>query len=355
MGIGSSYEAKGMYHKAQEILENYLHDIFDHPSIRWQLAFQYLCQGKLGRALDEAKKLDPPNSDLKGFIYHCSDQLDKAEREYVNMLDSRITREVASARRYLGSLYLLQGRYERAEEQFAQGASFADTVGELSWKHEIHSGLAYLYFVTGAPERALEECETALMCAREEKSIRRQIESLHLMGLIYLKLKSLEEAQRTADELKDRIENWLNTKLMRYYYHLMGQIELEKENLSKAIGNFKNAVALLPFQYYEWHFRLPMAHSLFLESLAFAYYTSGYFEAAQEEYERIINLTIGRLWHGDIFARSFYMLGRVFERTGQRTKAVIHFEKFLSLTKDADPGILAVDDAKKRLAALKEQ
>jgi hypothetical protein len=48
-------------------------------------------RSKHSRALEEAKKLDPWNSDIKGYIYHCSDELDKAEREYLNMLDSTIT------------------------------------------------------------------------------------------------------------------------------------------------------------------------------------------------------------------------------------------------------------------------
>jgi len=353
MGIAASYEAKGMYYKAAEILENYLHDISEHHSLRWQLAFQYLCQGKFGRAFDEAKKLDPWNSDIMGNIYHCSDELDKAEREYLNMLDSRISKNVVSARKFMGSLYLLQGRYNEAKKQFSQGVTFVNTIGELSWKHGIHSELAYFYIVSGNPEKALEECNAALMYAKDDESIRRQIESLHLMGLIFINMKLIDEAQRIADELRDLIENWLNRKLMRYYYHLTGKIELEKKNLLKAIGNFKKAIMLLPFQHYEWYFQLPTAHSLFLESLALAYYKSGDFELAQKEYEKVINLTIGKLWYGDIFTHSFYMLAKIFEQIGQREKAKKHYEKFLSLLEGADPGILEIGDAKKRLAVLK--
>ena len=140
---------------------------------------------------------------------------------------------------------------------------------------------------------------------------------------------------------------------MRYYYHLIGKIDFGKENLSKAIGNFKKAIAYLPFQHYEWYFQLPMAHSLFLESLAFAYYKSRDFDLAQEEYEKIINLTTGKLWYGDIYRNSFYMQAKVFEQKGQRAEAIKHYEKFLSLLEDADPGILEADDAKRRLAVLK--
>ncbi len=354
-GIASSYEAKGMYNKALETLKNYLHDISEHYSIRWQLAYSHLCQGNYDLANEEARKLEPWNSDIKAYIYHCLGELDKAEREYLNMLDSRINRDVASAYRLLGSLYLLQGRHKDAEKQLLEGVAFANDIGESSWKHEIHLDLAYLYLASGSSEKALEECNIALKHAIDDESIRRQIESLHLIGLTYINMKQFEEAQRKADELKDLVEKWLNRKLMRYYYHLTGKIELEKNNFLKAIGDLKKAITLLPFQHYEWYFQLPMEHSLFLESLAFAYYKSGDFELAQEEYEKIINLTIGKLWYGDIGRHSFYMLAKVFEQKGQREEAIKHYEKFLTLLKDADPGIPEFEDAKKRLAFLKSR
>jgi hypothetical protein len=47
------------------------------------------------------------------------------------------------------------------------------------------------------------------------------------------------------------------------------------------------------------------------------------------------------------------MLGKIHEQQGDTTKAIEHYEKFLDLWKDADPGILEVEDARKRLAGLK--
>ncbi len=49
------------------------------------------------------------------------------------------------------------------------------------------------------------------------------------------------------------------------------------------------------------------------------------------------------------------MLGKIHEDQGNRDKAIEHYEKFLDLWKDADPGIREVEDGKKRLAALRNQ
>jgi len=46
-------------------------------------------------------------------------------------------------------------------------------------------------------------------------------------------------------------------------------------------------------------------------------------------------------------------VGKIYEQKGN--KAIEHYEKFLEIWKDADPGIAEVEDAKKRLVGLKSQ
>ena len=91
-------------------------------------------------------------------------------------------------------------------------------------------------------------------------------------------------------------------------------------------------------------------NSLFIHSFATAYYEAGELEKEKAEYERIVDLKTER---DDLYARSFYKLGLIHENQGNKDKAIEHYEKFLSLWKDADPGLPEVDNAKMRLAELK--
>jgi tetratricopeptide (TPR) repeat protein len=143
------------------------------------------------------------------------------------------------------------------------------------------------------------------------------------------------------------IEQAMNKKLIGNYYTLMGMIELEKNNYSKAIEFFKKG---LPLLYATSGSRLPRVYFTGL-----AYYKAGDLENARQEYGRVISLTSGRQAFGDLYAKSFYMLGKIYEQQDNRGIAIEQYNKFLELWKDADPGIAEVDDARKRLAGLKSQ
>jgi len=49
---------------------------------------------------------------------------------------------------------------------------------------------------------------------------------------------------------------------------------------------------------------------------------------------------------------SCYVLARIYEQQGNAAIAIEHYEKFLDLWKDADPGIAEDEDARTRLERL---
>ena len=201
----------------------------------------------------------------------------------------------------------------------------------------------------------MQESDEAWKSAVEAEEPSFQRRALFLKGYSYLEMKSLDKAQKVADELREYIEKGMHRKAIRYHRTLMGMIELKRENFSKAIEYFKEALSLLPFQHDLYSPRSRDYHALFIEPLASAHYKAGDFEKAREEYERIISLISGRLYNGDIYAKSFYMLGKIYQERGMKEKAREHYEKFLALWKDADPGIQEVSEAKKQLVALRSK
>jgi len=352
-----AYSAKGLYDKSRKVEKYYINNIQDISHMHWGLGVTYMVQGKHDLALEEENKalsLDPnywPSFGIKGDIYLYSGNLIKAEEEYRKLLEVKNSTAYSWGLRRLRALYLLQGRYKDFAEQSKKSIKNAEKVGEKNWERSAQTNLSKIELISGNPEQALNMLNNVWGTAVEDDDLGWQRKSLHLKGLTYLEMNLMDDAQRIAGELKELIEQGLNKKAMRLYFHLNGMIELKKEDFTKATEYFNKAISLLPFQSH-WS---NDTHAVFFESLALAYFMAGNLERAREEYEKTTSLTTGRLEYGDIYAKSLYKLGKIYEKKGWEGKAIENYEKFLELWKDAEPGIAEFEDANKRLAALKSQ
>ena len=345
---------QGLYNEAEEILQYYEENVSENNfSIKLFLAFSYLFQKKYDLALaeiEESLSLNPANQEstrIKGDIYFFQDDIAQAGREYSKLLKQKESEQSGRAR--LGALYLLQGRLDESTAQVKMGLELQKQYGRNPRIPDFYLQTAYGYLRTGESEKALELNNRALRGAVDAESLEGQCWALYFKGLTYIGMKSMDAAQETADDLKRIAEESLNEKDIRWHYHLLGLIELVNKDFSGAVDFFGKAIALLNF---EGHWFQDL-HALFIDPLAEAYFQSGDIEKARIEYERIISLTKGRLYYGDIYAKSFYRMGRVYERLGNRNKALENYEKFLDLWKEADPGFAEVEDANKKLGELK--
>jgi len=359
--LATAYRAKGLYEKGTEVLEYYLNNISDDVSIHQEFAHDYLHQGKYDLALaeiDKAFTLDPTHAFsfyFRGLISYYKQDFAKAEEEYQKLLEQAEPRSNYFGRNGLTFLYLLQGRFEKAKDQLKQGIELTKRFG-IKWaESEWHSSLAYIHLKSGNPEEALKQCDEEWNSALEAEQLYLQRHALFLKGYAHLEMKSLDKAQIDADELKEIIEKGMHRKSIRYYHLLMGMMELKRENFSKAVEYLKEALSLLSYQNSLGSPMLSDDHALLIEPLALAYYKAGDADKAQVEYERIVSLISGRFLYGDIYVKSFYMLGKIYQERGMNEKAIEHYEKFLTLWKDADPGIQEVSEANKRLAVLRSK
>ncbi|UCE40380.1 MAG: protein kinase [Candidatus Aminicenantes bacterium] len=360
LGLSSVYKVKGLYDKSREPLEYYLLNIKDRDVVHYELAINYACQGKLDLALIEADKALSMTPDqfrysmLKGDVFHFKGDLSRAEEEYRKLLEIEEPASHAFSYGKLATLYVLQGRFEDARLSTIKVVEIGNKIKEIGWSAGWIGYLGYFYMKSGNPEEAVKKFVEGESLSVEAGNSMWQRNNLYFKGLAYLEMDTIDKAQDVAKELKELIQKGQNRKLIRVYDHLAGKIELEKENYPQAIEYFKKALDLLPFQHQSIS-GIDNEHALFHDSLALAYYKIGELDKAKEEFEKITRLTTGRAYWGDIYAKSFYMLGKIFEEKGWKGKAIENYEKFLELWKDADPGFAEVEDARKRLAGLKNQ
>jgi tetratricopeptide (TPR) repeat protein len=332
-------------------LEKYLREIENAAVGHRHLAYHHIRQSRFdlaARELDAARTPGPDdweNRSLDADLRIYNGDIAGAEAEFRRLLENKVPGAVYSGGIGLCQVFLLRGRHEAFRDLAAPYIEIAKSskIGEAE-QYERYL-LAYFSLKAGRPEVALEECRRAYAIDAGVNDFGNKRLTLRLQGFAYLGLKRIEEAEKTAGELKAFIEKGLNKKAIRLYDHLMGAIELEQKNFSRAIEYLERAERSLPYGRYE-------KDAWILDTLALAYLRSGDVEKAREKYTHITTLTTGRLDYGDIYARAFYSLGQIYEKRGDKIKARENYAKFLDLWKDADPGFPEVADARKRLAAL---
>jgi len=351
--IAHIYNAKGQYTQARKILESRLETLPESSTFHKQIGISYFLEGKYDLALQKVKKAlefnpdDVITAELLGNIYQIKGDLEEAAKIYQELKEIDDFFAQYTGRFWMCFLHLTRGQYQKFQEEISAGEGFTQEFSFLPGLYNFTSMMTYLHWQKNRLPEALEEAHRAVELAQYRDHVNF---SLHLRGMIYAQMKRIEEANETADLLKHMIEESGAEKFMRHYHHLMGMITRAEGNFQTAIQEFEHAISLLPAEY----FKADM-HILYFDALASTCMESGDLEKAQKLYERITGLKTGRLRWGDLYVKSYYLLGKIYEQWGNAAKAREHYEIFLDLWKDADPGIAEVEDAKKSLAGLKSE
>ncbi len=337
--LAETYMAMGEYGQARRILERYMEHDPDNLDVIWKIGEICVFSGEFDRALSllddmvESGSANPYRaSHAAATIASLQGELSLAEKKFRELPEGAPDR-----RNGLAYLYLIQGKFLAAQQVLQKPTRLYYTLADILLK-------------SGLPAEALEEFEKELRDAVRNKDLRWQAHVLHSKALAYLDLADEPEARRMADEIQALVESGFNQKLMRYHHHLMGLIELRSGVLRRAVSLLERAVEGLYFP--ESNF--PAVHPLFYTSLAGAYFKNGDLAEAVDIYRKIIQLNLGRIQDGDLYALAFYHLGRISEIRGETQEARQNFRRFLELWKESDPGRREAEDARQRLELLKE-
>ncbi len=307
----------------------------------------YAKNGRLEEAIESFKKAIENKPDFAasilnlGFMYLFKREYDKAEdyfQEYLAVVDKTYR---PAGRLYLACVQAYQGKFDRALEILDAGIG-ADQLELATPTLTVNHSAKYLLKARilaekNQPAAAVEEFEKYM-----EIHMRAFPGSLAYFWNLYIQLlvenNNFEKAEESTDDLKNLLE-YHNATLAPYYYAL-GCIEFSKGNINASVANFEEASALLnEFQ------------TLFM--LGRAYMESDRTEDAIDIYEDLLDsYNIHRAFWCIWSVKIHYYLGLLYDQSGQFDKAVVQYNTFLDIWKDADPGIDEVNEAAKRAAAL---
>lgn len=362
------HAAQGEYRKAHRVLAGAFRDFSGKSDVRsWihrALGYLYENEGRWRRAWrqnQKAERLQPGMPEVYAAarirIHLLSGRLTKAEAGIRELVSKSENMGQSEGKYYLSRLHLIRGRFQEAipelrrlEEEASDQGNPIEAAARLT---RLVATYIALNDLTEAERQIAERWKTIQNASGWEAVLRKPWESqiAYWESVILQKRGAIEEARRAAEDLAARFENELDERSMRYVLLLRGRLELEMGNCREAIELLARAKALEPHM--DWYRVFPSLRVMITDLLASAYDKVGDLEGAGREYEAITHMALPRLSFGDIYARSFYKLGQIYERLGKKKPARANYRKFLELWNDADPGLPEVEDAKKRLASLR--
>jgi tetratricopeptide (TPR) repeat protein len=350
------YTAKGWYGKALELLQA---SGPAFPGVRFfadQTILILIIQGRFGEAgqmVENALAVEPNDRtslEFKAILKHLRGEPAAARTAYERLREHEEGTGEIRGRIGLAQVSLLGGRYSESRTELRKAVEIARAVNPGFEEMEPLWGLAYLSLRQG------RYTEAAAAAAEMEKVGRAAGQSydlksaLLLTGLAEVGLGNLNAAKADSSELRRIIERSGCPNHMRYVHLLDGRIALAGGYTAAAVVSLERALALLPDQQDRFD-----EQALFLEALAEAKERAGAPDQAAEAYRNILALTTGRLRWGDIFALAHFRLGRLLQAKNASAEAAGHFEAFLGLWENADPGRPEIEEAKRKLAGLRRE
>jgi tetratricopeptide (TPR) repeat protein len=356
--LRQAYSALGQYDAGLDICEAAESAGITHQ-YREQLAWNLVYERKFEAAAREVDAMlerapaQAPMVMLRGDIHLFQAEWARAESSYRELLnpvgsEQRRFRWRLDGLRRLTNLYLAKGQSQRALNVVDQAIDEVTSHGETAWLLVFHFRRASVLFARGDFDGADAELGIVMAEAERRDKVTGTIAALGMRGMIDLQRGNIEGAVWAAEEMRREIDGWLNPNLVRSWHRLRGSIDLAEGNVDDAVAHFEQAVALLPHQ----HDPKTDAHAHYYSALARAYYLSDDMVNAQQWYEKILWLTSGWATDTDVWVKSHFMLGKIYERRGMKAEAIRSYRTFLDLWQEADFAEVELDDARKSLARL---
>jgi serine/threonine protein kinase/tetratricopeptide (TPR) repeat protein len=303
---------------------------------------------------EDAQKMT--QSRFRFYLWETFSTWLKGDRERAFHRIERMTEEFPNMQRWvhynLGSFFACEGQYERALNELKKAAEIMKATKSFNWEMDVHFNMGKILAEMGHYSQALDEFKKAEEISANVYEGNFQpipILSNYLAGIAMVKKRDFRTAKDYATKIEKYIQGNNYHILNTDYFHLLNaEIHVAQSDGQAAMDSLKKASYRT--REYSPRYMILMSASFALlgeAEKAVATYQQNYYEVDRRTYSM-----------GDYFyyflegTRVDYYVGKVYEGQGDAAKAIKHYEKFLDLWKDADPGITEVEDARKRLAGL---
>jgi len=345
--LAYTYDQLGEYEKAIEAINEYIALAPDEPNPYDTKGDICARNGRVEPAVEAFRKalaIKPNFPSSMWNLAHLQLQVQEyaeADSIYNAMLLSTDVNVRSAARLYMPYTSLSQGKFTEALRIMDQGIA-ADRAEQPTGSPLMNE--SYKHFLKAWTYAALGDYDRALQAIRIDMDIQRSnypqavVYHRHYYAQILAESGAIAEAEAVADSLKKDLERPgydLDT-----YWLAAGFIEFARGNPDGAIENFEKIA--------------DESHSFDIQFyLARAYLDAGRLAAAVALFEEMSKgYSTWRAFCTIYNIKVHYYLGIAYEESRWTDRAVEQYETFLTIWKNADPGIPEVEDAKARLARL---
>ena len=401
----SIHQSLGQYFQRRDpatALEEFNKVLELDPNYKWaynQIAYIYLDMSEYEKAIENFKKyasVAPGEAnpfDSMGEAYFQMGRIEDAIAQYREAL--AIKPDFYISLRSIPYLYALKEDYSEAMRRLDTWIDIAQAPGE---KREAYLCKGFYHYWLGNLEKCLESLQIAEELAEQVGSVRGITRIYDLRTWIYLDRERFDLSRKFNKDWFDVLmKNYpQNEKYYKAFYSLgFGSIELKEGKIDSAKKRLTEVESLLPDftsnqkKWATYHYDLLLAEVFLAEgfpekciavlekisppeapgleyaenvvfynmpilkdTLPRAYKQKGDLDKAIDAYEKLIEFDPESKDRFLIHPKYHYRLAKLYEQKGWNGKSIEHYEKFLSLWKDADPGLPEVEDARNRLASL---